>query len=239
MEIKLDLDIETAINDAIRTSLSYESIKKTIKGLVDKAVERSFESAMGWDSPFRKNLEYQIKEAMPTGSYQLPRYNDYIIHVINEEVQKFQQENAQQMIRERIGDLLKMTPKEIKLSEIIEKFVEYFEESDELESDGPTVIIDYSHSSQGGFDLYIDRESGKNKYSCEYFIRTKKDDTKDGAIVWSFEHRGKYSELKSSSIFKGCTFSDEAFLLNLYTGRTLIIVDKTDFSDVIYENKDY
>jgi len=120
MKLELDLDIETILAEAVKEAISPERIQNQINTHVNNAVENALDKALNRWSPFSKALEEQVKEAMPIGDYQVPRYHDYIIKAVQESIAESQQEMAQRMVNERIKDLVGGEfPKEMSLSEML------------------------------------------------------------------------------------------------------------------------
>jgi hypothetical protein len=63
MEIKIDLDLPSIIAQAV----SAERIQPLVNKAIAEAVGAAIRDATDYSSPFRKALETQLKDAMPTG----------------------------------------------------------------------------------------------------------------------------------------------------------------------------
>ena len=229
MKLELDLDIETILAEAVKEAISPERIQNQINTHVNNAVENALDKALNRWSPFSKALEEQVKEAMPIGDYQVPRYHDYIIKAVQESIAESQQEMAQRMVNERIKDLVGGEfPKEMKLSEMLKLFYDEMKPYDGHYN--PTIIVEDCgrEYSNRHINIYMDRDSNKSMHSCEFQIRLHDSrDKQDEYYVWDFEHQ----DIKSSR-YIGCKFNQEGVALNLYTGRTKIIIDTLDVDEI-------
>lgn len=230
MELKLNIDLDTIITNAVNSALSPEAVQETIGGLAKSAVEKALESSLGYNSDFRNAIAEQIKAAMPVGDYAIPRYHDYILKAVQEAVADTQQELAQRMIPEQVKKLVAFDPpKEIEITALLTILVEGFRDYNDERNH--TFIAETSDSyNRRSIDIYADDQPHRDKYSCDFQIRLKEMERDSGLYeIWCLRDS---DSTKDKRRFISCRFNSDALMLNLYTARTKIKVGDFDEFDI-------
>lgn len=129
----------------------------------------------------------------------------------------------QTQLQEQLANLLSAPPKEIKLSELVEQFMEMHD--GEPPSDRITLIVDYSETWHSGkwFDIYFDPQSEERKHNCEHMIRCKEDGT-----VWGMRIGGVDTDKR---LFLGPMHGFDRTLFQMKVAGTKVIVDE-NYDDI-------
>lgn len=226
--MKIEINLESILNNAISNSLSDEFLQPIISKCVEKSVKDAVESQFGYNAPFKKLIEESISEKMPTNIEDLGRFSDLVLKVLSQHLNNAQNEHIKNVIEPEMQRLLGEIPKTIKLSELIKKIVNNFDDDDKKD-DSPTIIVEKSEISEGHWDLYIDPVEYVGRYRCKIAMRFDNDGS-----CWSLKLD---NEEVNKKLFIGCKFNVDAYLLNIYTNQVKVELDKTDFDDIYYENR--
>ena len=229
--MKIDIDLEGMIAKAAEDAFEPARIQEMLTEQLKSSVKTAISSAFAYRSKFQTMLDERISETMPADLEDLGRFGDVVLKQVNGYIQQYMEGQAQQMLQQKMTELLKPFDKEITMSKLAELlrdklydgFYGYCDES------APTIIIQRGNE-EGCFDLYADAKQNTSQYSCELQARFKK------GVCFGFEL--KSHPLNHRSKYFSCLFNADALILNLYTGQTKVILDETDFSDLYYENNE-
>ncbi len=211
-----------------------EIIDNKLEGLLEKHLEKAIEDAVSnalrWGDS-EKALKETIQQAIGLGlnSVKIEDYQTRITAVIEDQLGKYLDERAQQIISGRILEICKAPEKkQWKFSELLEMFVqEYFQWHDEESEFIPTIIIEKSNYNT----IYISLDNDKNKktYDCTHSISLDKDGTISNYKTRDYTNKEiKVKYLRSKF---------EALLFSLYANECTIEIDEheTEF----YKEQDY
>jgi hypothetical protein len=230
MKINIELDLDTIFQNVAETVLSEETLKPLITKKLEETLKSAVESAMGYNSTFRKNLEASIASAMPTDLENISRYNDMVYKLLKNEIEAKQGEYIKQGLLDRLSSTLKTMPQELTVTALIEMLMHHLEQHHLKEANDyrPTILVELTGSgpTRGFFNLYIDPKEDVSKYSCLIKLKVSNKGEVYSVVI------GDTSLDKA--LFIGPTYGLERVMLNLYANSTRLILDAEDYDDVCY-----
>ena len=194
-------------------------IEELFQTQIDKAISEIIKDQFSSSGNIKKAIDEKIKSDLhlDLSGMSLSEHNLKLTQTIKNSLDKYFSNETKQ-IQERIVKELDYDHKEIKLSEIVDKFREkWCSEKEKDYEDTMTVIIEDNK------EIYIGSDCDMTKYSCEVHIRIDISEKREG--VWNVCYRD--SDLKKDSIFS-LSWEPETFLYKLYANKTIIIIDSYD-----------
>jgi hypothetical protein len=170
------VDLEQVVQQQMKSIVASGKIEKLIGETLEKTIKSIIDDSLRQYSPFGKDLQKKLDASFRLGDCSIPEYNAVMCGWITETLNRhINNEALKNQVLPQIEELFKpYDKKEIKVSEIVEKF----KESVVLPENKNRVYFELTRSTHGDgwFDLYLDEdESKKSKYDCAYQIRCKKD----------------------------------------------------------------
>lgn len=211
-----------------------EMVSKGVEKLVSDILSRELESY----SDFGKNLKEHIKLSLGVDFSKLgiSGYNDHIIRVIGEIMDKKMHGESKAKLEAAISEMLVDPPKEIKLSEIISKFKEHFNEAaQEGNIEQMTCLVEDRNDK---FFTYIsmDKEEGKEKYQCAYRFGLSLNRETGVRTVYTMILDG---ENLKKGLFVGPFYSLERLMYQMHCCGTSVILDVEDHEmDLEYDTEE-
>lgn len=228
--MQINIDIESLVQDSITKALNPERIGALVEKCVRDSVDSALNETLRSYSPFGKRLKESIEAAVPheldKGSFST--FHDCVNKVLSEKLTGYLEEKALREVGQTIDQLLEKPPESITLSALVAVMMEEWS-GDAEPGKAPTVIVD-SSGSLGWKNIYFDPKSRTSKYSCRLEIRTK-----DDGKTWSMSSQDLGSR---KAWFYGAQFEFSRYCFWLYTGKTKLIIDETDFSDLEWPGED-
>lgn len=229
--MKLEVNIEQIVADAVTAALSPDALGPIITANVQNAVKKAIDEQFNYRSPFTKLLEESLQAAMPTTVDGLNRYADLVNKTVVAIVDQHQQQHIAQAVAEKLEKMLKPLPKVMKLSQLIRKLMPSLKDAfGRDDSSHPTIIVERSDDSltRDYWYLYIDPASNKYKYSCAFRAKFKDEGESE---CWALEING---EQVGKTLLLGPCYGADRILTQLYLGGVKVILDKEDFDDLYY-----
>ena len=227
MKLEINLDLESALNKA----LSPEKMGPLLESAVNAAIKSAIEEATGYRSEFRKALDAQVKEAMPSG-LQL----DYVAkfsHVLNASLATVVDAANNETIKAAMDKVVKSVipdvPTTIKMSELIKAARDGFHKEDHDE-----FYAHYRESEYGCGWLSLDRDPGcRSEHSAEIQLAI----SKDGSV---YSLKMDRAQVTPTSMPNPIGHMD-GLLLSMYVGRTSIEmdIDADDIEALARDQSDY
>lgn len=226
--MQINLNIEETIAQALTAALAPERLQAVIEKQIAEVADRAIKDAFSTYGDFSKTVATAVKSLIP---HELSldgaaNWNHAIGQHIAERLMAVNDQRIAQAISPMLDELLATPPAELKVSELVAKAVEYWgEEYGERKHGRPTIIFDH-RDSNGYWGMALDKESGTSEYSCAIRIQVN-----SKGDVYSL--KVNECDIKKTK-FAGPFFNFEAYLFQLYTGGTKLVLDTEDFSDVYY-----
>ncbi len=228
--MQINLNIEEIITQSISAALAPERLQALIEKQVGEVADKAIKSAFDTYGDFYKTVSTAVKTLIPheVSLNGAANWNLAISQHIAQRLATVNDQRIAQAINPMLDKLLATPPAELKVSELVAKAVEYWgEEYGERRDGRPTISIEKSSGSTHGYwSLHLDEEEDKSRYSCAIQLRAN-----DKGEVYSLKVNER--DIKTSK-FAGPFFNFEAYLFQLYTGGTKLMLDEEDFSDVRY-----
>ena len=237
--MQVTLNIEATIAAALESALSPDRLRETIEKKVSEVADRAIADAFSSYGEFGKTVKTAIAELLPhsVNIDGAASFQHIISRVISDRIAAVNDERMRQALDPMLRDLLVAAPATIKLSELVDQALEQWKSWHDYSSDfgqQPTIIVEREASSITGslhHRIYMDWREGKSKYSCGVSMALHG----EPGEVYSLEFDKKPAGEK---LFVGPLYSFERTLFHLYTGKTKIVVDRTDFDDVYWPGQD-
>src|SRR4051812_19993773 len=110
-------------NDFVIAFLATDEGKRIINEKIGSAVKSAVDSALGYNSDFRKQLDAAVAGAMQlTSRIDLPSYNQSIITIATQMVEGMSKKAIQTQVAKRLENILQPVPEKIFLSELVEQY---------------------------------------------------------------------------------------------------------------------
>lgn len=170
------------INGAVAARLQGEFVEQQVTARVDKLVVDAIDNALRSYSDVGKMIEQAVKDALRVDRLDLPNYGMMVTEMVKRQIELRASEVVAGRLEQDIEDLLRLAPKEIKLSKIAEQMLE---QSDVDYGDAITVIVERNDRYSSVW-LYLDPEkhrSDRDKYRCKHRLHLSEDGTIHGAYL--------------------------------------------------------
>lgn len=225
MEIRID--VESAIKAALEKSLSEGMIAKEIEMAVTNTVCRVIRDETETYSQFGMMLKNEIKSLLPqsVSMENQSNFRDSIMKTIQSNLSAYKDEHLEARINGIFTEILLTPPKSIKLSELVTSASKMWKTSK------PTVhVIESVGITKGYINVHLDERYGVDKYSCSCSIAISSSGQMYSTKIGNQDVK--------QSLFVGPFYDFERFLFWLYTGGTIVEIDRTDFSDFDFPETD-
>jgi len=211
MEIKINLDIEAAIQKAI----SPEALAPLLQKAMADAVKCAVEDATGYRSKFREAMKEQLAAALPHGLKErdVVKFQQLLNASITDLVDGVNNDTIQTAMKKVAHQVLPEVPSRVKLSELIKAARESFhiEESESF----------YAHlkiSDYGGGWLYLDSDDAtRDKYEADTCLAFT-----DKGDVYSVKLQGNQLMPVSTPAVVG---EFDTLMVGMYVGRVTLEID--------------
>ena len=219
------IDLNKIINEKMVEIENGGFVEKTIEDNLKKCLESVISDVFTWRGPVRDGIENYIKENININldDLNIPQYNTLVVQAVNKKVKEMIEIQGINKLNECIDKMLIDVKEEYTLSEIIEQLKEddYKEKYEYSEDDYLTLII---NGDEDGYKrIYLDLESDKSKYSCDYEIAIDK----EGKIYST--HLGDIDITKKIKI--GNLYGLNEMIFKIYSSGAKIILDQGMDSD--------
>ncbi len=229
MEIKIELDIQSIVANAV----SAERIQPIVDKAICDAVRDAIQSATGYNSEFRKSLGAQIAAAMPHGLAidDVAKFQHILNQSINKLVLECNENTVKTAIDKAVSEVMPDIPAVVKLSDLLDMARPGFHKEPH-----EGFYAFYEESSYGGGWLYLDKS--ENPGSSLYSSLTSSEGKKYSASIrLGFNKSGEVYALRLDG--KDVTPAGRpavigefhATLMALYVGRSKLEIDM-DADDV-------
>ena len=212
MKLEINLDIESAINNA----LAPEKLNPLLEKAVNEAIKHAIYDATGYRSEFRKTLEEQLKTAMPHGLAldDVAKFQHVLNTAMNKLVDAANNDTVKTAMEKVVKSVMPDVPVRIKVSDLVKAARGGFHKEDH-----EAFYAHYRESSYGpGGWLALDGdESCRSEHSAEIQLAINAE-----GEVYSLRMNGKHVTPTSMPDAIGRL---EGLLLSMYVGRTTIEMD--------------
>lgn len=197
-------DLTNLISAAVAAKMTPDFIEKEIDARVNKLLIESIDNALRSYSGVGKMIKDAVEEALKVDSIDLPAYGGIVTKMLKAQIEARCSELVAGRLADDMEQLLKLAPKEIKLSAIADDMRESRDEDGWGEV--ITVIVEHSNSVSGYKRIYLDDmevHERRNSHRCRYHIAIDSDGkiysaTINGHDLQSVKHIGRAYGLDQS-----------------------------------------
>lgn len=133
-------ELGEAISQAIAQKITPEFVQEKVNERAEKLVEESIRDAMQSYGDIGSAVKKAIKESLQVDNLDLPSYGHVVTSMVQAQIEAIVSPLVAGQLSKDMEELLKLAPKTIKLSEIVETIIE---ENDYTEfGEGCTCIVD-------------------------------------------------------------------------------------------------
>ena len=228
MEIDLSKSVEEKLQSMISTGKLDEIISGQIEGMIQNVVRDVFSSYGDVSKQFKEIVKERIK--IDFDRINFGEYNHNMSTIIKKMVESELTRLGTEKFKEALDTMLTDNiPKNMKLSELMNKFKEHITEQKDGEGNisfhckGSSVTsLDYKHIS-------FDEDEGKSEYGCTFRLMLN-----EKREICSVSIDGK--EFKEKLILGGL-YGFEAFLFKAYSFGMIIEIDTEDIDTYYGRNE--
>lgn len=175
------MDFRAATIECLDRLIAAGHVEKCIEEQLAKTIKEIIRSKLENYSDFGKQLSEAVKQSLAlNGQLDLPSYNDALLKILRHQVEHLTNATIQQQVAARMKDLLEPPPKEIAISELVEKYIETVKERNARGcvchgDEQITLIVERDGNRLDEFvHIHLDDEPRKKKYDCDIQIDAHK-----------------------------------------------------------------
>ncbi|MDP9837570.1 hypothetical protein J2T09_002322 [Neorhizobium huautlense] len=162
----------SALQDFILAEVVRKSSEENVRSLIEKKIDEAIKGAV--DDAFRsygsvyKQIQTAVGNALAVGDdINVPAYGVMVMNLLREKLDASVSELLRGKIAEDMDELLKIAPKEVKFSEIVESMIRHAKEM----GNGwgkVAVFVEESDYTAGSYHVGIDPDGDQRKrYECD------------------------------------------------------------------------
>jgi hypothetical protein len=220
--MKIELNIEAAVQAAIEEALAPAVLREKITALVGKTVDGVLENQFRSYGEFGKAVEASIKTIIPheVSIDGAARFDHALKGAIERRLASYNDERLSQSLQPMLDKLLTTPPAEIKLSKLVADAKEAWADNHRRDGDDcMTVIVE--GPSYGSHWIYMDPRANRDKYACQVRLGVTEDGKMFGLKIEGQE--------VGKTLFAGDFYYMERDLFALFTRGAKLIVDEEEF----------
>jgi hypothetical protein len=168
-------ELSTLISAAVAAKMTPDFIEKEVATRVEKLIVESVDRALRSYSDTGKLIEKAVEDALRVDRLDLPSYGAIVTQMLKTQIEARVAPLVAGRLADDMDELLKLAPKEVKLSEIADMMRESHQEGY-----GPVITVIVEHNEYGSTWLYLDEEEHRErreKHRCKHSILVSKDGT--------------------------------------------------------------
>ena len=216
-----DQSLHNLIGNAVAATLTPEFVEKEVKARVEKLITESINHALRSYSDTGKLIQKAVEDALKVDRLDLPSYGMMVTDMLRAQIEATVHQILAGRLADDMAELLKMAPKEARLSEITEEMVKGRRENGDY---GPNLITCIVEDTDYGYQhIYLDPSNhytAREKYHCEYRFGIDKDGRIFSAKLSGVEY--KTGKPNTSAIGRAYGW-DQKFRAMVACNTTLIV----------------
>ena len=215
------MDLKEIIERSVNNLIESGAIEKAIATNIEKSVADAIKDSMSSYSTFGKQLTKAVQEALKVhGDIDLPSYNDAILKIVARQVETMTDAAIQRQVAERLKQLLTPAPESIKLSKLVEDFIERVKSEKEsgcvCYGEEGKVSVHVTEPDKGFTYVYLDKEGNVPANKCEIKFGVYRGE------VFSLSFQNQDVE---KQMFVGPFYNFERLLFQMKAAKTKIELD--------------
>lgn len=166
----MDHQPATSLSDFIVAEVhrrtSEEALRDKIGVNLNKLIEEAVRAAFSWGD-LNKQITKAVEHALAIeGRLDLPSFGNTVMALLRQKLDETVNQHIAARLDAEMTEILSLAPKEVKLSEVVKQMIADLDPDDRYGTD-VTCIVEESTAVAGYFNVYLDEEDGKAKYSCD------------------------------------------------------------------------
>lgn len=217
-------NLSSLISRAVAAKMTPEFIEKEVDSRVSKLVIESINEALRSYSDIGKQIRDAVTKALVMERIDIPTYGAMVTDMVKRQIEASVAPIVSGRLAQDIEELLKLAPKEIKLSQIAEEMIENYKMFND-HAYGDCITVHVEENDSGSSFIYLDEQahySSRDKYRCKFSVLVRE----DGTI--SCVSSGDHSSTFKNESWIGRSFGLDQRLRAYIACDTRIILD-TDY----------
>jgi len=168
------MELGNLISAAVTAKMKPEFIEKEVNSRVEKLIVESVDRALRSYSDTGKLIEKAVEDALKVERLDLPSYGSMVTQMLKAQIEATVAPLIAGRLAEDMEELLKLAPKEVKLSEIADLMRQEHSE----EAYGPVITVIVEHTEYRSTWIYLDEDEHRerrDKYKCKHSILVSED----------------------------------------------------------------
>lgn len=167
----------------VHRQTSDEPLRKAVDQAIAQVVARAVDSSMRFGDLNKKITRAVEKSLNIAEDLDIPRFGHMVTALLRAKMDEILGDIVNTRLAEEMTEILKVAPKEVKLSEIVAELVKHEEEFSDRRGSSVTCFVEESLSVTGYRHVYIDTEAGKSKHSCDARLSVDSDGKIYGLVI--------------------------------------------------------
>lgn len=171
------------ISSTVAKQLDAAFVEKEVETRVGKLVVEAVDRALRGYSDTAKLIEKAVEDSLRVDRLDLPSYGIMVAQMVKTQVEANVSELIAGKLAEDVSELLKLAPKEVKLSEIAESMCK----KHEGEGYGPVITVLVERTDYGSAWVYLDEDTHHEghdaKYRCDHQLLISSDGLISSATI--------------------------------------------------------
>lgn len=160
-------DLQSFILEAVNRKTSEESLRALVEKKIDGAIESAVDDAFRSYGKIYGQIKEAVQDALSIGEkVDLPAYGVMVMALLRDRLEANVSELLNKKLAADMDELLKISPKELKFSQVVESVVKDAKESKSWGS--VSIIVEASEYIDGGYHVGLDHDSDiRKRYDCD------------------------------------------------------------------------
>lgn len=157
----------------VNAELTPERIQERVDKALDKILDRAIDEALNSWSDTGKSIKAALTGSLRVTELDLPGYGHVVCQILERQVQAKVSEAIADRLTQDMADLLKLAPKEVKLSEIVAEILG--DDDDPCACDGPSEVyleIEWEDDRTLVW-MYLSKEKPRSKHDADMRLLVK------------------------------------------------------------------
>lgn len=163
---------EGSLADLVRTlaveAMSEERVQERIRQRVNKAIDDAIDSAFSWGDT-QKTIRKAVDDSLRVHDCDLPSYGQAVGTMVSRSIQARVSETIAARLETDIAKMLKLAPKELKLSELVaDLWEEQLDPHCACPGETREIHCKVEWHDWGSATVFLDEKPRHNNYDCEF-----------------------------------------------------------------------
>ncbi|MEN5084306.1 hypothetical protein ABE438_17635 [Bosea sp. TWI1241] len=168
----------------VHRQTSEEALRKVVAEKIGGVVARAVDDSMRTYGGVGQKIAKAVEKALDLGeALDVPSYGHMVTAMLRAKMDEVLGQLVNEKLSAEMTEILKLAPKEVKLSEIVGRLVESEEQDADRRGESVTCIVEESSAVPGYRHIYIDPEADKRKHSCDAQIALDSDGKIYGLVI--------------------------------------------------------